>query len=138
MEKKNVLVTGIGGNVGQGIIKNIRAFSDQIKIIGTGISDFSSGNYLCDVTYKVPYAYEENYISAIIDIVKKEKVDLIIPSTDYEVYYLAANKSAIPCTLAASEALAAEIYLDKYKTFEYHKKYGIPFANAAEPAAYDG
>lgn len=138
MEKKKVLVTGIGGNVGQGIIRNIRATNFPIEVVGSNVLAFSAGNHLCDKFYLAPYAFEKNYIEAIIDIVKKEKIDLIIPSTDYEVYYLATFRDQIPCYLAASDAETSEIYLDKYKTFLHHKKHGIPFATAFLPSEYKG
>ncbi|MCX6296970.1 MAG: hypothetical protein NTX97_13090 [Bacteroidetes bacterium] len=136
MAAKKVLVTGIGGNVGQGIIRNIRSMPYEISVVGTNIIDFSSGNYLCDVFYKVPYAYDTNYISEIIDIVKKEKIDLIIPSTDYEIYYLSVNASSIPCKIAASLMDATKIYLDKYESWLHHQKYEIPFATSCEPSHY--
>lgn len=92
MVEKRVLVTGIGGNVGQGIIRNIKATSFNIKVVGTNIDDFSAGNHLCDVFYKVPYAYDENYISTIKLIVEKETIDLILPATDFEVFYLSQKE----------------------------------------------
>jgi carbamoyl-phosphate synthase large subunit len=136
MEKKVVLVTGVGGNVGQGIIRNIKSLPYKIIVVGTNITDFSSGNYLCDFFYKIPYAYDENYIDAIIDIVKKEKIDLLIPSTDYEVFYLSKNLFKIPCNVAVSGFLAAKIYLDKYETWIHHNKYNIPFAKSYLPSIY--
>ena len=136
MATKNILITGIGGNVGQGIMRNIKSLPYDIKIVGSNVSDFSAGNYLCDVFYKVPYAFHENYISSVIDIVTKERIDLIIPSTDFEVYYLTPNKDLIPCGIAASGVDAAGIYLDKYQTWLHHQKHNIPFAESFEPSMY--
>lgn len=136
-KEHKVLVTGIGGNVGQGIIRNIRKTSFPISVIGTNIVSFSAGNHLCDEFYLVPYAYDEAYISTIQSIVEKEKVDLIIPSTDYEVYYLMKNQSNISCPVAASAASTAEKYLDKYKTYLHHQKHNIPFGKAYLPSEYD-
>ena len=64
MEKRTVLVTGIGGNVGQGILRNIISLNLPIKLVGIDIASFTPGNHLCDVTYKVPYSYDENYINS--------------------------------------------------------------------------
>lgn len=138
MDSKVVLVTGIGGNVGQGIIRNIRETKFPIRIIGCNISEFSAGNHLCDYSYTTPYAYDQEYISRIIEIVVKEKVDLIIPSTDYEVYYLAVNKDDIPCEIAVSSADTAGIYLDKYKTFLHFRLHDIPFSESFLPSNYSG
>ncbi len=137
MDKKNVLVTGIGGNVGQGIIRNIRASQFNIKVVGTNIEAFSAGNHLCDVFYKVPYAYDENYISSVKLIVEKEAIDLIIPATDFEVYYLAKHKDSITCDVAVSEAETASYYLDKYNTYLHLNAYKIPFASSFLPSEYD-
>lgn len=138
MEQKKVLVTGIGGNVGQGIIRNIKASDYDIKVIGTNISAFSPGNHLCDAFYEVPYAYDENYIPTIQKIIAKEGVDLIIPSTDYESYYLSVNRAQLNCPVATSAASTTTIYLDKYETFLHHEKHGIAFAKATLPSLYKG
>lgn len=137
MEAKKVLVTGIGGNVGQGILRNIRDSFSELVIVGVDVANFTAGNYLCDKTYQVPYSYESNYITVIQEIVDKEQIDLIIPSTDYEIYYLALNKSAINAVVASSDSDIAKLYLDKYETFLYHKKNNIPFAKSWLPEDYD-
>jgi len=136
MAAKKVLVTGIGGNVGQGIIRNIRSLPYEIVVVGTNIVDFSSGNYLCDTFYKVSYAYDKQFISEIINIVNKEKIDLIIPSTDYEIFYLSENLAKIPCKVAVSGVHASKIYLDKYESWLHHQKHSIPFAKAFLPSEY--
>lgn len=137
MDKKNVIVTGIGGNVGQGIIRNIRATGYNIRVIGTNILDFSAGNHLCDAFYKVPYAYDNQYIAILKEIAKKEKANLIIPSTDYEAYYLAAHVQDFDCEIACSDFKTTGIYLDKYESFLHHQTYQIPFAKAMLPSQYD-
>jgi len=137
MEAKKVLVTGIGGNVGQGILRNIRDSFPKVSIVGVDIAPFTSGNYLCDKTYQVPYSYEDTYIEVINEIVERENIDLIIPSTDYEVYYLALNRDNINAIVVASDFKIAKLYLDKYETFLYHKENNIPFAQSWLPEEYD-
>lgn len=138
MEVKKVVVTGIGGNVGQGIIRNIRATGYPIEVIGTNISDFSAGNHLCDHFEKLPYAFDENYISEVQKIVDRYKPDLIIPSTDYEVYYLSKSSDKIHCKVAASPWQTSFMYLDKYETWLGHSKHGIPFADSCLPSEFIG
>ncbi len=138
MTKKCILVTGIGGNVAQGIIRIIRQHFELFKIIGTNIDSFSAGNHLVDGFYQVSYAYKDDYINQIIEIVNKENIDLIIPTTDFEIYYLSKNKNKISAIVAASEANTALIFLNKYKTYEYFQKYKIPFAETTKPSKYSG
>ena len=138
MATRKVLVTGIGGNVGQGIIRNIRATYPQLHITGVDTCSFSAGNHLCDVFYTVPYAWSDNYIGSVQHICATEKIELVIPSTDSEVFYLAKNRSAFAAVIAASGASAAGIYLDKYLSWQHHHQHHIPFAAADLPSAYNG
>jgi|GEM_PF-252674 carbamoyl-phosphate synthase large subunit len=138
MEKKTVVVTGIGGNVGQGIIRNLRNSGLPLHIIGTNVTDFSPGNHLVDSFFKVPFAYDEGYTQAIAELVEQQNVDLVIPSTDYEVYYLSVNAAQLACPAATSGSVAAEAYLDKYLTFLHHQKFGIAFSESYLPSLYTG
>lgn len=133
-----VLVTGIGGIVGQGILRNIRDFDPLIRIAGTNVISVSSGNYLCDVVYTVPYAYDENYISSVRKICEREPINLIIPSTDYESYYLALNKTEFSCAIATSPANVTHFCLDKYLNAQAFGKFQIPFAKSFLPSNYQG
>ncbi len=137
MDAKTVLVTGIGGNVGQGILRNIRSLDLPVKVIGCDIASFSPGNHLCEKVFQVPYSYDANYIPAIKQIVAAEGIDMIIPSTDYEIFYLAANRAEINAFIMASDADITEKFLDKYLTFELFTKEKIPFAKSWLPKDYD-
>lgn len=137
METKTIIVTGIGGNVGQGILRNIADLKTSIRLVGIDIAAFTPGNHLCDVTYKVPYSYDQNYLPTIQKIIEIENVDLILPSTDYEVYYLSKYSSQLNATVVASEASVAKTYLDKYATFKWLSKNKIPFAKSWLTGEYD-
>ena len=137
METKKIIVTGIGGNVGQGIIRNIRDTYPDIYIIGLDIAAFTPGNYLCDKTYVVPYSYEASYIPKIKEIISQENAHLILPSTDYEVFYLSQHRNELNAYVVASDANVSKIYLDKYTTYLYHKKNNIPFAKSWLAKDYD-
>ena len=132
-----VLVTGIGGNVGQGILRNLAQAGLPLRLVGCNVTAVSAGNHLCNAVHLVPYAFHESYIPTMQAICKAEAVDLIIPSTDYEVYYLAANQAGLP-KVAAMPAASAKIFLDKYTTWQHLAPKGVPFAASALPSAYDG
>lgn len=139
MSKKNynILVTGIGGNVGQGILRNLIAMNQSFTLIGTNTRAVSSGNHLCDATYLVPFAYDEQYIPTVQRICQENNIDLIIPSTDYETYYLALYRKQLP-PVACLPVETAHLFLDKYRTWDEFNRLGIPFAEAAQPADYKG
>jgi len=45
----NILVTGAGGGVGQGIIKSLKMIQDiQMNIIAADMSELAAGNFFAD------------------------------------------------------------------------------------------
>jgi carbamoyl-phosphate synthase large subunit len=138
LERKTILVTGIGGNVGQGILRNVIASGLPVRIVGTNITELSAGNHWVDKFYKVPFGYDEMFIPVVMEIVEKEKIDLIIPSTDFEVYYLSLNQHQLNCKVACSDIETTRVYLDKFETWQMHLKHGIPFAESCLPSEYNG
>jgi carbamoyl-phosphate synthase large subunit len=62
---------------------------------------------------------------------------LIIPTTDYEVYFLSLHQDKINAKVAASEASIAKKYLDKYLTYLHHNSLGIPFAKTWLPSEFN-
>ncbi len=132
---KKILVTGIGGNVAHGVLRNILNLKINVFLVGIDIKKVSAGNHLCDKVYQVPLSNSDEYIPCIIKICKKEKIDLIIPTTDFEIYYLAKAREKLP-VLAASDAKVAQTFLNKYKTWLAFKKFNIPFADTRRPSEY--
>ena len=137
MGSKNILVTGIGGNVGQGILRNLRQAKYNLRLIGSNVELCSSGNHLCDVVYKLPYAYDHDYISEVKKLCKTEKIDLIIPSTDYEALYLSKHKNTLP-EVAACPSETVKTFVNKHETYLFLKHFDIAFAKTCLPSEYKG
>lgn len=133
---KSILVTGIGGVVGQGILRNLRAMPHDFKIIGTNVERVSAGNHLCDEVYQVPFAYDEAYIPRMGELMSVNDIALAIPSTDYEAYYLSLHQSLLPAVVAASPHQVTAFCLDKYLNYEKFQEEEIPFAKSFLPSEY--
>lgn len=135
---RSIIVTGIGGVVGQGILRNLRAMDLMVPIVGTNTQQVSAGNHLCDHVYQVPIAYNEGYIATIQDLISRHNAELIIPSTDYEAYYLSLNAAILSSKIAASPPEITAFCLDKYLNFKEFAKFGLPFAPSILPSRYNG
>lgn len=133
--KRTVLVTGIGGNVGQGILRNLRRRAPEVSIVGTDVAAVTAGHHYCDRFHQVPYSHEPPYRQAVVDICATEAVDLIIPATDSEAHHLGLFVDQLP-TLLASPAEVTGMCLDKYATYTRFHAAGIPFADSVLPADY--
>jgi carbamoyl-phosphate synthase large subunit len=137
MQNKTIWVTGIGGNVGQGILRNLRSTFPNFRLIGTNVNIVSAGNFWCDEVVRLPYAWDPDFHHQCIALAKEYQVDLIIPSTDFEVYYLALIAKDLPKIVGCPKEEAG-VFLDKMKTFEAFQKCDIPFAKSFEVNQFDG
>jgi carbamoyl-phosphate synthase large subunit len=83
----NFLVTAVGSFSGEAVITSLKK-NGNAKVIACDIHPF---HWLpvapfADAFYQLPIAYDkESYINELIRIIKKEKIDFIIPLTDPEV-----------------------------------------------------
>jgi carbamoyl-phosphate synthase large subunit len=139
-----VLVTGLGGNVGQGIVRSLRAMGlgERLRIVGTNTAAVCAGNHLCDAFFAVPFASSPDYPDTIRAICERESVQLIIPSTDYETFHLAraseTSASGSWPPVATSPAETCRVFLDKWATATTFAEHGIAFAESCLPSDYRG
>lgn len=131
-----VFVTGVGGGVGQGIVKSLKLINDlDIRIITADMSAMAPALYVAEKAYLIPQASDPRYVDYLVDVFKRENVDYYIPGTDVELLVCAARKRDIAqrsgTKVIISPLDAVEIADDKYRTYEFLKKSGL-----AAPASY--
>lgn len=87
----NVLVTGVGAIIGQGIVKSLRLCKQALRVIGIDRNPNSIGPYLCDVFYPKPACDEgsSDYISFWKNVLLNESIDLVLPGLEVDVFFLA-------------------------------------------------
>lgn len=136
MNNINVLVTGIGGPIAQGIIQGLRERQD-VTVIGTDRRTVTSGHHFCDRTYQVPrYTDIEAYLETVYKISEEEEIDIIFPSLHEEVFIFHERRDefkpmiALPVsddfpTLMHKEAVYEKLevcglgeFIPKYKGFD--------------------
>jgi len=88
--KLKILITGAHGDLACSIIKIIKKEFPMSIIIGTDLIKHGPGEELFDKIYKSPSVKNTKYKKFFKNIVKK--IDLIIPTTETEINYLAKNK----------------------------------------------
>ena len=102
------------------------------KIIGADISNTAPAIYFTDKYYIIPRIGEKDYIEKIIEICKKEKVKIIVPTIDTELLILSKNKSKIEnetdAIVLVSDYNVISICRNKINTQEFFEKngFGVP------------
>ena len=88
-----ILLTAVGCPGASTSIKQLKRITERnISIVGTDMKDNVIGKFLCDSFYVVPAASDDNFIPSIIEIVEKEKPDLIFPASSYDIGIFSENR----------------------------------------------
>lgn len=97
MNKKiNVLVTAVGGrSVGYQIFESLQLYKDNYRIVTSDIDAFSPGLYESDAGYILPKAKSKDYITKLIRLLKKEKIDILLPGSQPEVEIISQNEQKL-------------------------------------------
>ncbi|OGO21393.1 MAG: hypothetical protein A2144_00285 [Chloroflexi bacterium RBG_16_50_9] len=133
----NVLVTASGGGTGQSIIKALRLSRLKTNIITTDINPLSAGLYRGNKGYLVPPATSPRYVEVLIDICKKEAIDVVLVGSDPELPVLSAYKEQIETATGSKVVVSPpgviEISRDKWNTYLFLKENGFPHPRSALP-----
>ena len=88
------MITCVGGELSPTSIKFLKKNSSHnIKVIGTDLSSNAIGKHFCDKFYKVPKSSSKDYIKHILKIASKNKINIIIPTSDEESLALSKIKN---------------------------------------------
>jgi carbamoyl-phosphate synthase large subunit len=138
-----VLVTAVGGIVGQGIIKSLKlanmSKSNPVKytIIAADMSPQAAGLYRCDSGLLLPPANSKDYVDCVLKIAKDEEIDAIYVGSDEELLVIGNSKKRIEGECEA-EVLSSPIEVlitarDKWRTFLFLRQNNLPVAESALP-----
>lgn len=127
MYNSTILVTGIGGGVGQSILK---ALADSgYGLVGVDSEDLAAGLYAVPKAYKGYYAKDDRFVPRLLEICRVEACGLVFAGHDVELLPLAQNrqqfldKGIVP--VVSSEKIV-RICDDKLATQAFLKAHGFP------------
>jgi carbamoyl-phosphate synthase large subunit len=126
----NVLFTCIGRRVSllESFRKAAKSLKTEAAFLGTDTTFLSPALQLCDKSFLVRPANDPRYIRQLFEIVKANKVDLIVPTVDLDLEVLAENKATfdkLGCMVLVSEPKVVQICQDKRKTFKFLSSRGF-------------
>lgn len=132
---KNILVTGAGALLGQGILRCLSFSKKDYKIVSADPDVRSTGHALATKSYKIPYASERNYLEKIEEIISVEKIDIILIGTDVELPFFSEKKAYLEekysLKVVVSESEVIKIANDKWLTAEFLKSSNFPYPLSA-------
>lgn len=108
-----------------------KEFQGEDKVIATDCSKIAPAIYEADKHYIVPRITEDNYISVILEICKKEKISAVLSLIDPELSLLAKNNELFNqngVIVIGSNYQICETTLNKWKMYLWLKTHGYKTA----------
>ncbi|NPA81885.1 MAG: ATP-grasp domain-containing protein [Epsilonproteobacteria bacterium] len=135
-----VLVSGVGGDVGQGVIKALQKSNLDLEIYKICVFEDSSFLHLDDKSFIAPFSADESYIDYLITLMNKLKIDIFFPTVDSEIVKISKNKDILEeCTNAkvfVGDIDKVLICDDKYLTYEFLTKHGFATPRTIIPNSF--
>jgi carbamoyl-phosphate synthase large subunit len=133
-----VAVTGVGGGVGQSIIKSLQ--DTEYQCVGIDSEVLAAGLYATSSSYLGLLASDPSFVDRLVEICNKEECGALFPGLDVELMPLCANrdkllrKGVIPI---ASDSKVLGIADDKLQTQDFLKKQGFQWIETYPLNEYD-
>ncbi|MBL7070848.1 MAG: ATP-grasp domain-containing protein [Candidatus Omnitrophica bacterium] len=134
MDFHRVLVTAVGGNIGQGVIKALRAGKRHYHIVGVDMEPLSAGFSLVDSYYRMPRTGDPSFNDKLIEIARREKIEgiYVCSPTELEPFsiYKEELERELGLTVFVNPIDVIRIGSDKLETADFLQGEGLPYLEA--------
>lgn len=129
---KNLTIL-ISASSSPSIIGQLKCYKEnkerEIRIVGVDMDPEPSAKYLVDTFYQVPPVTDETYCDLILDICRKENVDIYFPNISAEVDKVVKHKKdfdSLGTIVSVSDQSNVSIANNKLRTYDFLKSRNIP------------
>lgn len=124
-----VLVSACGAQFMPGLADCLKQNGERnIRIIGTDMQIDETVLQMVDKLYQVPRASDPDYVDCLLEVCKKEKVDVVMPFMSAELIPLIDRKQEfedIGVKVSVSDRNSVEIANNKYRFYAFLKEQGL-------------
>jgi carbamoylphosphate synthase large subunit len=113
-----------------GAARLIRALHEngerEVRIVGTDMSAEAIGRHLCDAFHVVPAGSDPGYADAIRELVERERVDVVLPQSSFDLEGLAGVRETFPVPVLVSSPDTIHRSNDKAESYALLQRIGVP------------
>lgn len=133
MAKLKLLVLSVGTQVGQNVLATLQRRRGELELIATSSVSHEPSLFDWDAVYIAPETASdpEAFERCLLDIMAREKIDLVIPCRDDDIVFLSAlreRRSDLASRLLCGSADAGRVIADKWLSAEFCTRHDLPFA----------
>jgi carbamoyl-phosphate synthase large subunit len=127
MRDITVLLTASGAPGTAALIRALRMNGERgVRVVGVDMSPQSVGRHFCDRFYVVPPGRDPGFADALLDIVRRENVDCILPQSSFDLLALGeARERFMGTTVLVSPPEATRTANDKAAAYALLQRLGL-------------
>lgn len=141
MAESRILVTAVGGDLGQSIIKCLRDSNDRPYIVGCDMNPYAGGRSEVDEFFPAPpVKLEQQYKDFLLECINKNNINYVFPCADVEIIFINNHRtffSQCGAEFVMNEQWIIDTFMDKYRTVEFFREKGIDYPQTWLPSEYD-
>ena len=121
-----VLVSASGAPGTAALLHALRRNGErELRLVGTDMSERSVGRHLCDAFHIVPAGSDPGFPDAMRDVVERERADVVLPQSSFDLEGLAAHRERFPVPVLVSRPETIHRSNDKAESYALLHRIGV-------------
>ena len=122
-----VLVSASGAPGTAALLRALRENGErEVRLVGTDLSERSVGRHLCDSFHLVPAGTDPAFADAMLDVVARERVDVVLPQSSFDLQGLADQRDRFDVPVLVSRPDTIVRSNDKAESYALLHRLGVP------------
>ena len=134
MKKPHIraLVTGAGTGSSANLMRALRTISPKPRVVGVNHDRFVLKLSIADSNYMAPDPDGSGFCDALLDIIKREKINVVMATNDNAVKALSDNRRRFPIDLLLPRRETIALCQDKYALNVHLRRNNVPAPRSFE------
>jgi hypothetical protein len=120
-----VLITGAGSGASGNLIRALQSLSPKPYVVGLNDDRFALKLSLAERNYLSPEPVNGEFVNTILKVVRRERINVIIPTDDQVVKVLSDERDRFPIELLLPRQETIDLCQDKYALNVFLRRRGI-------------
>jgi carbamoyl-phosphate synthase large subunit len=121
-----ILVTASGAPGAARLLRALRENGERdVRLVGVDMSERAIGRQICDAFHLVPPGSDPAFADTLLELVERERVDVVFPESSHDLQHLAARRGDFPVPVLVSGPETVRRANDKAEYYELMHRIGV-------------
>ncbi|HKA45410.1 MAG TPA: hypothetical protein VKF40_25710 [Burkholderiales bacterium] len=123
---RRLLVLRAGSGPGNTLMRSLKAGAPSLFIVGCNDDRFALKKSPANRNYLLPFSERAEFGDALIELIKAERIDLVLPTNDVDVKRISDLRDSIACGVFLPRKAVIKRCQDKYQLTTFLRRRGLP------------